>query len=369
MPIEAVHKPDINGDPIHGAFSSCTCDRCMKDARSEVEKHFNEGTWTTNYINKLQAQVERLELDNAALARRDRRYSSSNISICSDDERPPIIEIIPNVGSDLEERKDDEADGESKEPKLEIKRRRKVQQKYGGARIERDDNPNFGPSASGNEHVLTVTREFDKKRHFWRRIVEIISPAFVQMLHKESPYDVNLHMVDGALAFYDPQMTLFHNRKVMHRYIEKGGYASDSDEVKQARAHTKLILDFMRKELDVSRTLDDLESEETSGLIDFANIWLLYPPGTIVYTKEGGEYEAFIVDSVEGVLKSLRHKSGSHSYSRLELTCWSINYDGEVFGRVWSTHELFPFKGSKEITSLDLVPENSSQMSPRSNRI
>ena len=86
-------------------------------------------------------------------------------------------------------------------------------------------------------------------------------------------------------------------------------------------------------------------------------IWMLYPPGTTVYTKENGEYEAFIVDSIRGVHKSMRHKSGQHNYSRLELTCWSINYDGEIFGRVWSTHGIFPFKGSKEINSLQLIPE------------
>jgi len=356
MSIQTVDKSN-KGNSVHGAFGSCTCNRCMNDAKIEVEKHFTDEKWSANYINKLQAQVERLELGNAALAKHGRRYSSSTISYDSGDEGPPIIEGLPKGGPVVEVLEEDRADRETDEPKVEIKRRRKIQKKYGEPEIERDDNPSFGPQGHGGETVLTVTREFDKKKHFWRRLVDIVSPAFVQLLHQESPYDVDLHMVDGVLSLHDPLMTLFHNRKIMNRYIEKGGYASDSDEVKQARAHTKLILDFMRKELDESRVLDDLESGQPSGLIEFSNIWLLYPPGTVVYTKEGGEYEAFVVDSVAGVRKSLRHRSGSHTYSRLELTCWSINYDGEVVGRVWSSHELFPFKGTKEITSLDLVPE------------
>lgn len=113
----------------------------------------------------------------------------------------------------------------------------------------------------------------------------------------------------------------------------------------------------MRKELSESKVLDEIESATPSGLIEFPNIWMLYPPGTTIYSKWNGEYEAFIVDSVRGVRKSMRHKSGQHTYSRLELTCWSIDYDGEIFGRVWSTHEIFPFKGSKEISSLQVVPE------------
>jgi len=352
--VEIFDKPEVS---VHGAFGSCTCNRCMNDAKTEVEKHFTDEKWTSNYISKLQAQVERLELDNAALARSGRRYNSSIIYHDSGDERLPIIDVLPDDGPVVEVLERDKADRAIEEPKVEIKRRRKVQQHFGEAKIERDDNPNFGPQGYGGETVLTVTREFDTNKHFWRRLVDIVSPAFVQLLHEESPYDIDLHLVDGILALHDPLMTLFHNRKIMNRYIEKGGYASDSDNVKQARAHTKLILDFMRKELDQSRVLDDLESEQPSGLIEFSNIWLLYPPGTVVYTKEGGEYEAYVVDSVEGVRKSLRYRSGSHTYSRIELTCWSVNYDGEVFGRVWSTHEIFPFMGTKEIASLDLVPE------------
>ena len=179
----------------------------------------------------------------------------------------------------------------------------------------------------------------------------------MQVLRKESPYDIELRLTDDRLTLHEPLMTLFHNRKTLNKYIEKGGYASDGDDVKEARSHVKLVLDFMRKELAESKILDDIESAEASSLIEFPSIWMLYPPGTTVYTKENGEYEALIVDSVRGVHKSMRHKSGHHSYSRLELTCWSINYDGEVFGRVWSTHEIFPFKGSKEISSLQLIPE------------
>lgn len=355
MSIQIVDKSE--GDSVHGAFGSCTCKRCMNDAKTGLEKHFGDEKWTVNYISKLQAQVKRLELGNAALTRNGRRYSASTVSYDSGDEGPPHIDGLPNGEPVVEVPEEDRADNETNEPKVEIKRRRKIQKEFGEPEIERDDNPSFGPQGHGGGTVLTVTREFDKKKHFWRRLVDIVSPAFVQLLHQESPYDVDLHMVDGVLALHDPLMALFHNRKIMNRYIEKGGYASDSDEVKQARAHTKLILDFMRRELDQSRVLDDLESERPSGLIEFPDIWLLYPPGTVVYTKGNGEYEALVVDSVAGVRKSLRHSSGAHTYSRLQLTCWSINYDGEIVGRVWSTHEIFPFRGTREITSLDLVPE------------
>ena len=361
MPSKDNEKPEIDGDSGHGAFSSCTCTRCMTDARKELQTSFSQETWTSNYINKLQAQVERLELENKHLSKNQRCYSSSSCSDISADDQRSILDFQPH----------DELVAETSEvvvpskvgfgPRTEIKRRRKLHQKYGRTKIERDDEPeigNFEGQSHGSESVLTVTREFDKSKHFWRKLVDIVSSPFIEMLHKESPYDINIHVTEeGIASLHEPLMDLFHNRKIMNRFIEKGGYASDSEETKQARAHTKLILEFMRNELDESRILDDIESAQPSGSIDFPNIWLLYSPGTIVYTKESGEYEAFVVDSVGGVQKSRRQRSGIHTYTRLELTCWSINYDGEAFGRVWTQHDIYPFKGTKEISTLDLVPE------------
>lgn len=346
----------------HGAFSSCTCSVCMAAAKAEVEKRFKDEAWTSNYVNKLQAQVERLELENSQMHYRRRRgYSSSTCSTISVNDRPLVLENAQVDRSDeVITDGDPSLDEEANEIKVDIKRRRKVQQKYGEPRVYPDDDPGaveFGAQKLGGEHVLTVTREFDKKRHFWRRLVDIVSPAFVKVLRQEATYDVDLNVTDGALMLHDPLMTLFHARRVLNKFVEKGGFVSDSDELKQSRAHTKLILDFMRKELDESKILDDIESAQPSGVIEFPNIWLLYSPGTIVYSKENGEYEAFVVDSVRGVSKSLRHRSGQHTYSRLELTCWNIDYDGEVFGRVWTKHEIFPFKGKKEIKDLDVVPE------------
>ncbi|KAL8796093.1 MAG: hypothetical protein Q9195_001425 [Heterodermia aff. obscurata] len=359
---------EVVTEPGHGAVGSCLCERCVNDARQKVEQHLKEPNWTSNYISKLQAQISLLEIQNGNLSqRRSRRYSYSESSIASlsdDGEPSPFCNTTrgpPGTRNNViiidEPAEPVQEDGGLK---VDIKRRRKIQQKYGEQKIERDDEPGtgeFGAQNTSNEYVLTVFREFDQKKHFWRRCIEIVSPPFLQVLRQESVYDIDLRLTDDRLILHEPMMTLFHNRKTLNKYIEKGGYASDSDEVKEARSHTKLILDFMRKELNESKVLDDLESVESSGLIEFPNIWMLYAPGTTVYTKENGEYEAFIVDSVRGVHKSMRLKSGQHSYSRLELTCWSINYDGEVFGRVWSNHSVFPFKGSREVSSLQIVPE------------
>ena len=145
-------------------------------------------------------------------------------------------------------------------------------------------------------------------------------------------------------------MILFHNRKQLH----------DSAQVAPPKEQEQfyIILNFMIHELfDLSNRLNDIESPYPSGLITYPEIWLLYAPGTVVYSRESGEYEAFVVHSLRGMSKRQKTHGGRHSYGRLDLTCWSINYDGEIFGRVWSMHTIAPFQGTKTINSLNFVPE------------
>ena len=218
------------------------------------------------------------------------------------------------------------------------------------------DNESATPNALNDfnhKPVLTVIREFDRNKQFWRRRLQIASPSILGLLKDLSRYDVEVESHDGPkggeLHLTEPLMVLFHNRRQLR---DKAASIP-----RQIGDHVQLMCDFMRNEFgDVTEKLDDLESAKPSGLITYADLWLLYAPGTIVYSLENGEYEAFVVDSLRGMHKRYRsHNRFSHS--RLDLTCWSINYDGEVYGREWTIHTITPFHGSREISSLDLVPE------------
>jgi len=97
---------------------------------------------------------------------------------------------------------------------------------------------------------------------------------------------------NDTLRLKEPFVALFHNLKALESSI----WNQDIDEgfekdVEQARAHTKLILDYLRDDFgNTSRRLDDLESKAPSGLITYADLWLLYPPGTVVHTVQNGGF-------------------------------------------------------------------------------
>jgi hypothetical protein len=240
------------------------------------------------------------------------------------------------------------------EPKLEVLRFKETANHYGDQYPERepDIKSTNGHNVSenlGNQNVLTVIREFDERKRFWRKKVEIASPdLIVKYLQNAAHYETDVETVDKGLHLTEPFMVLFHNREKLTNLAEGSDPLSD---------HAKLVVDFMRNECpDTSKKLDDIESANPSGLITWPDIWILYRPGTVLYTIENGEREAFVVDSIHGMQKRRPSFVGRHSHGRIDLICWSVNYDGEIYGRVWSTHCILPFHGTKEIASLDLVP-------------
>ena len=249
-----------------------------------------------------------------------------------------------------------EASGEANdEKKLEIIRLKTVPNFHGELDPMREPDEDSAPGhtlTEASKPILTVVRMFEMGNRFWRKKLEIVSPSLIDSLPNVSTYETDAEMVDGDLHLYEPFMVLFHNRRQLRSLAE------DTADSTPAKEPAKLILDFMQNDFaDLSQKMDDVESENPSGSITFPNIWMLYPPGTVVYSIENGEREAFIVDSIRGVQRRRPGFVGHHSHTRLDITCWSINYDGEIYGRVWSTHCVLPFDGTKDISALDLVPE------------
>lgn len=357
---------DENGQskPVPQLHLSCPCNACIQKVKAPVERPVSDEKQAVDRIAKLEDMVRHLQRSTPSHPSHfdfqppppppfggPMRHMNSTSSLSS---------LGSSVSVDTVSRTELDAPRTTEGPKVEIKRCKKIHPDYGDPIIEKDRDVGVIESAPKNlnkQHVLTVFREFDKAGNFWRRCIKILSPSFVEVLRKVAPYDIDIPVVDDMLHFTEPLMILFHHRKYLVKYLEDGNDDGNDAAATTARNHTRLVLDFLQKEWDsVNRTLNDIELAKPSGLITFPNLWLLYAPGSIVFSKENGEYEAFVVDSIRGISKR-QSRSGRPNYSKLELTCWSINYDGEVFGRVWSSHWVAPFHGSKEVNSLDLVPE------------
>ncbi|KAL8691099.1 MAG: hypothetical protein Q9224_004253, partial [Gallowayella concinna] len=374
-PDEEMQKT-VNGTPqvYHGPFSNCHCQGCLEDAKKEAEKRFDSNTLAFGYIKKLEGLVNQLQIGNNEEYNYDmpaevyrggrmrRRSSIESLGVAFDNGRftfpsgPSGPLVAPKETVEL----DESHSFGNKGPKVEIKKMKKFYYQYGEPIVERDrTTPNALTSTDlSKEHVLSVFREYDRKKNFWRRTLEIRSPPFIELLRHVAYSDVDLPAADDMLRLKEPLMPLFYTRAKLVAWLESGQV--DPNDVTQmlARKHLILILEFLKNECqDVMKAQDNLEIANASSTIKYEHAWLLYAPGTVVLSKENGEYEAFVVESVRGCQRHQPSYNSRFTHSTLEITCWSINYDGEVFGRVWSTHYVAPFEGSKEVSSLDLVPE------------
>ncbi|KAL8771618.1 MAG: hypothetical protein Q9209_003062 [Squamulea sp. 1 TL-2023] len=348
-------KPQV----YHGPFSNCGCQGCLEDAKKEAEKRFDSNSLAFGYIKKLENLVHQLQMENnddynygvpAEVyrgGRMRRRSSVASVGVPFDFTR--FAEAYDTSAAPSEPKKAVDVDGgedstDYEGPKVEIKRMKKSYNHHGDSRVERDrTTPNALTSIDlSKEYLLSVFREYDRKKNYWRRTLEIHSPPFIELLRRLAYSNLDLPASDDMLRLKEPLMLLFHSRTKLTEWLKT----------------THFILNFLENEYqDLVKVQNDLDACDLSSVIKYEHAWLLYAPGTLVFSKENGEYEAFVVESLRGCQRHQPSYNSRFTHSTLEITCWSINYDGEIFGRVWSTHYIAPFEGLKEISSLDLVPE------------
>ena len=205
----------------------------------------------------------------------------------------------------------------------------------------------------GNEPLLALTEDHCSNGKFWRKRLAIASPAFYELLKDLSGHNLNdIALQDDVMHLTEPFMVLFLNRNQLVNYVE------NASEISHVKDQAKFILDFMKTEFgDISRMLDNFESVTPPNLVRYCDLWMLYRPGTTVYSRANGEWEAFVIDSLDGMQVRRPSSDNSHNLTRLDVRAWSMNFDGEVYGRVWSIHCVAPFHGVKDISHLPLVPE------------
>ncbi|KAL8692685.1 MAG: hypothetical protein Q9218_002334 [Villophora microphyllina] len=367
----------IAGRPqvFHGPLSDCHCEGCIEDAKKETEKRVDNNTFAFRYIKKLESLVDQLQLQSrddydsdyspvpgfykdGRMMRKSSMDSSGAPPAFPRFAGVPSISGFPDRSKPTALAKGDNNKPENEGPKIEIKRLKRIFDQYGTPKVEKDRTaPNAALTSVdfSNEYLLSVFREFDKKKNYWRRTVEIRSPPFIELLRSIAHSSVDLPSSEDTLRLKEPLLPLFYNRAKLASL--SGSPVAEESLTMEAKEHSNLVLKFMEEECqDVMKIQNQLAAGDPASLIKFEHAWLLYAPGTIVISKENGEHEAFMVESVRGCARHQPSYNSRYSHSTIELTCWSIDYDGEIFGRVWSTHYVAPWEGAKEVSTLDLIP-------------
>lgn len=170
-----------------------------------------------------------------------------------------------------------------------------------------------------SNHVLISYREYDKGDPSIQLgiTLEVNSFLLVTSLQKIISYypgNAFWSFFSDVVAIPEPYVMLFHNRLKIQKEMELA--------TGESQKHLQLLLIYLRDKLPTaSQKLDEIEAGRLVE-IGFDEAWLLYPPGSVVYTKENEEWRAYKVRLLRDY-----NKSANGPFTPSELECGFLQFD------------------------------------------
>ncbi|KAI0006515.1 P-loop containing nucleoside triphosphate hydrolase protein [Xylariaceae sp. FL0662B] len=198
--------------------------------------------------------------------------------------------------------------------------------------------------------------------------IEIYSQKFIEMLRKVVLYypersidgkSLTLSEPYALIAYHLPEIEAFkstfqeNGKSTAQAKASSTGLPSRCDQV--TYNHIETILTFAKESIWKGKVAEEeARHARKIPLATFSMLWLLYKPGTTVYTESDGRLAAYVVQrmSIDSAVLSLPPEKLS-SY-RIQL--WYLDYDGKYVRRFSREVVIPPFVGEKPITELNVIP-------------
>jgi hypothetical protein len=114
----------------------------------------------------------------------------------------------------------------------------------------------------------------------------------------------------------------------------------------KGKEHLELLHSLLKEEL--KDTIKALEDYVVHGVITYEHLWVIFQPGAIVYTRQGG------------IPKAMCFQSGLYTKTKCgpcyQLTIEAIGWGGSGFGRSVDYLHIYPWTGTRPIKDLPAFP-------------
>ncbi|MCJ1247879.1 hypothetical protein MMC30_005094 [Trapelia coarctata] len=204
-----------------------------------------------------------------------------------------------------------------------------------------------------SEAILDLIRDLVK---YYPRIQPLRGDTLTLM----EPFCILLHY-RGELAERND-----HFRRTMSTPESQG-----STDVSESHEHLTHLLEFLSMRYDEPLLRELARHKEGRAMCTFEWVWILFKPGTVVYTWEDNVLRAFVVDEHSRDYKvDQDEKIKPRTFSAYQdfdsrkrpttLTVWAwwLDFDGARLGRCRKTFYIEPFEGERSITSLPVFPKD-----------
>ncbi len=170
-------------------------------------------------------------------------------------------------------------------------------------------------------------------------------------------------------------MLLHHHEELAERRDELKQAASElaspeGNASSMAHEHIAYLMDFTHQRYADALARETARHRETRAMCTYEWVWLLFRPGSIVYSWDHNTLKAHIVeehDRGEGektggkispkVLSDADDEERLPPPERLKVLVWTIDFDGERLGRRRITVSIPAFDSEKSILSLPIFPK------------
>jgi hypothetical protein len=180
---------------------------------------------------------------------------------------------------------------------------------------------------------------FDGRKKFDVDSIIVQSPALKEILGRVFDGYPGISCELNRLVFSAPFNAF------VHRWAE---FTTELEEVKpgKAKEHLEILHSLLKDEL--KDTIKALEDYVVHGIVTYEHLWVIFQPGTFVYTKEGGSPRAMQFD--KGQYMKTRCGPCYH------LSLHSVGWNGTSFGRSDESIQIYSWTGTRPIKDLHALP-------------
>ncbi|KAI4266404.1 MAG: hypothetical protein L6R35_006951, partial [Caloplaca aegaea] len=168
--------------------------------------------------------------------------------------------------------------------------------------------------------------------------------------------------VSAEFVVYEPYGVLMHHFPQLAAFAQSSTTADSEPEnievLRLKRKHVRLLCEHLKPHYD-SGVMPSLKLlEDDPSRISFDMLWYVFKPGTDVYFQVHDFLHTCVVADIYSNYDNDQNLAQINE-TKLEywvLDLWFLESDGTSVGRVSKTHRLYPYKGLREVVSLDVCP-------------
>ena len=204
-----------------------------------------------------------------------------------------------------------------------------------------DDLEEAAENAESARYALLIRNSkcYDGRKKLQIDSIVVQSPLLKQVLGSVLKDYPGITTTLDRLTFKAPFQPFVHRWKNLLEAL-----ASEQDP--EIKSHVELLYRILEAEL-----RDDLKARDDfilNGVITYSTLWMIFEPGTTVFTAQDGQNRAATFN--------IGYDQQTSRGDRYDLNCQIGDWDGEDFGLGDAQFYVWKFEGTMEITKLSAYP-------------